>query len=225
MKDFSLAEKAYSAIKKDILTCQLDPGSQIAQSQLVERYEFGITPVREALKLLEHEGYVHSIPRFGYVISPITIKDIEDIYGVRHILETSSVRLSIQRASDEQLAQLQDMATFTYIFKDRETYLLFLEHNIKFHVAIAMTSGNRKLAEMLSSVLNEMTRIFNLGLDLKDSAQEMRHEHLALADALAARDLEHAVQIVTDQINLSRQRVMEEMTLRLGQRAMSEIAL
>ncbi len=223
MKDTSLALKAYTVIKKDILTCQLDPGSQIAQSQLVERYKFGTTPIREALKRLEQEGYVRPIPRFGYIICPITMNDIEDIYGVRLILESSAVQLAIQCASDEQLHQLQARANFSYTFKDHESYLNFLNHNIDFHVTIATYSNNRKLADMISNILNEMTRIFNLGLDLKDSAEEMRNEHVVLADALAARNLELAVGVITDQIIRSRQRVIDEMTKRLGQRAMSEI--
>jgi DNA-binding GntR family transcriptional regulator len=225
MKHSSLAEKAYVAIKKDILTCHLFPGSQIAQSQLVEQYEFGVTPIREALKRLESENYVRSIPRYGYIINPITIKDIEDIYGLRLILETSAVQMAIQRASDEELACLQEGVDFTYTFKDRESYLEFLQHNIDFHVSIATASGNRKLAEMLRGVLNEMTQIFNLGLDLRDSAEEMRLEHLRLVKALAARKLEEAVQIVTDQINLSRQRVMEEISERLDQRVVSKTGL
>jgi DNA-binding GntR family transcriptional regulator len=168
---------------------------------------------------------VQSIPRYGYIVTPITIKDIEDIYGLRLILETSSVRLAIQRASDEELRRLQDGVDFTYIFKDRETYLEFLQHNIDFHVSIAMASGNRKLAEMLRGVLNDMTQIFNLGLDLRDSALEMRHEHAALANALASRNLENAIEIITDQIQLSRQRVMEEISEYLDQRVVSKAAL
>lgn len=225
MKDTSLADQAYLAIKKDILTCQLSPGSQVAQSQLVERYEFGVTPIREALKRLEHENYVQSIPRYGFIIKPVTIRDIEDIYGLRLILETSSVRLAIQRASDEQLAEIREAANFSYVFKDRESYLEFLEQNIDFHVSIALASGNRKLAEMLSNTLNEMTQIFNLGLDLRDNAEEMRREHILLADALVSRNLELAVQIATDQINLSRQRVMEEISQRLDQRVLSKADL
>jgi len=221
----SLAHQAYAALKKDILTCELDPGSTIAQSQLVKRYDFGLTPVREALKRLEQEGYVQSIPRFGYLITPITLKDVEDLYDLRLILEQSAVRMAIQRASDEQLAQIQQKATFTYKFKNRLSYLQFLEHNISFHVSIALASGNRKLAEMLANVLNEMTRIFNLGLDLRDSAEEMRNEHIVLAAALAQRDIQLAEQIVQDQIVLSRQRVVEMLVQRLDQHAMQQIGL
>jgi len=221
----SLAHQAYTALRKDILTCELDPGSTIAQSQLVKRYDFSLTPVREALKRLEQEGYVQSIPRFGYLITPITLKDVEDLYDLRLILEQSAVRMAIQRASAEQLAQIQQKATFTYKFKNRLSYLQFLEHNISFHVSIALASGNRKLAEMLANVLNEMTRIFNLGLDLRDSAEEMRNEHILLAAALAQRDIQPAEQIVQDQIVLSRQRVVEMLVQRLDQHAMQQIGL
>ena len=221
----SLANQAYVALKKDILTCELDPGSTIAQSQLVKRYDFGLTPVREALKRLEQEGYVQSIPRFGYLITPITLKDVEDLYDLRLILEQSAVRMAIQRATDEQLTQIQEKASFTYKFKNRFSYLQFLEHNIGFHVSIALASRNRKLAEMLANVLNEMTRIFNLGLDLRDSAEEMRNEHIALAAALARRDIQQAEQIVQDQIVLSRQRVVEMLVQRLDQHAMQQIGL
>jgi len=221
----SLANQAYSALKKDILTCELDPGSTIAQSQLVKRYDFGITPVREALKRLEQEGYVQSIPRFGYLITAITLKDVEDLYDLRLILERSAVRIAIQRATDEQLTQIQEKATFTYKFKNRLSYLQFLEHNNNFHVSIALASRNHKLAEMLANVLNEMTRIFNLGLDLRDSAEEMRNEHIVLAAALAKRDIQQAEQIVQDQIELSRQRVVEMLVQRLDQHAMQQIGI
>jgi DNA-binding GntR family transcriptional regulator len=221
----SLANQAYTTLRKDILTCELDPGSTIAQSQLVKRYDFGLTPVREALKRLEQEGYVQSIPRFGYLITPITLKDVEDLYDLRLTLERSAVRMSIQRATDEQLAQIQEKASFTYKFKNRLSYLQFLEHNISFHVSIALASRNRKLAEMLANVLNEMTRIFNLGLDLRDSAEEMRNEHIVLAAALAKRDIQQAEQIVQDQIVLSRQRVVEMLVQRLDQHTMQQIGL
>ncbi|HEY6072350.1 MAG TPA: GntR family transcriptional regulator [Anaerolineales bacterium] len=224
MKASSLAEMAYIAIKKDILTCRLAPGSQIAQSQLVERYEFGVTPIREALKRLESEDYLRSVPRFGYIINPITIQDIEDIYELRLLLETSAVRLAIQRGTDDDFARLKESAEFTYIFKDPDSYLEFLQHNIGFHVEVAALSGNRKLAEMLSAVLNEMTRIFNLGLDLRDSAEEMRREHQDLVEALIDRDEAGALQQITEQIQTSRQRVMEEFSERIDQRIMTGAA-
>ncbi len=221
----SLANQAYAALRKDILTCTLDPGSRIAQSQLVERYNMGITPIREALKRLEQEGFVQSIPRFGYLITPITIKDVEDLYDLRLILEKSSVRQAIQRITQQQIEQLQSMTEFTYTFKDRESYLAFLENNVNFHMTIALTSGNRRLAEMVGSILSEMTRIFNLGLALRDSGEEMHNEHVALARAICARDVLLAEQLVEDQINLSRRRVIERLIQRQNEAALEKMGL
>jgi DNA-binding GntR family transcriptional regulator len=216
----SLANQAYLAIKKDIVICKLSPGSTIDQGQLAKQYDFSLTPIREALKRLEQEGYVQSIPRFGYLITPITIQDVEDLFDLRLVLEQSAVRMAIQRATDEQLDQIQEKATFTYKYKDPGSYLEFLEQNVHFHFSIALVSRNRKLAAMLANVLIEMTRIFNLGLDLRDSTEEMRNEHVILAAALKGRNIQLAEKIVQDQIMLSRQRVIEMLTQRVDPQTM-----
>lgn len=221
----SLADQAYQVILKDILTCELDPGSQIAQSQLMGRYAFGVTPVREALKRLESEGYVRTIPRFGYVITPITVKDVEDIYEMRSILELFTVRLAIQRATEAQIDELDRRSQFTYIYKDRDSYMEFLRQNNAFHYSIALASGNRKIAETLLNLLNQMIRIFNIGLELRDSAEEMRHEHIALVKAIRARDTGLAERIVQDQISLSRQRVLQMLNQKLANRTFTDLDL
>lgn len=212
----SIAEQAYWKIKRDILTCELEAGAQIVQSQLVERYQMGITPIREALKRIEQEGYLQSIPRYGYVISPITIADVQNIYELRLILEKPSVQLAITRASDSTLEKIRESADFTYHYRDRESYLKFLSMNTAFHVSIAQASENKKLADMIARTLDEMTRIFNLGLDLRDSGDEMRREHILLANALLKRDAELAEQILHDQITRSQERVIERLVERIS---------
>ncbi len=212
----SIAEQAYWKIKKDILTCELDAGSQVVQAQLVDRYQMGITPIREALKRIEQEGYLQSIPRYGYVITPITIADVQNIYELRLILEKPSVRLAVNRAPGRILEQIAESANFTYQYRDRESYLQFLSMNTAFHVSIAQASENKKLADMIARTLDEMTRIFNLGLDLRDSGDEMRREHILLTNALLKRDAELAEQILHDQITRSQQRVIERLVERIS---------
>jgi DNA-binding GntR family transcriptional regulator len=212
----SLADYAYNVIKKDILTCEMDPGTQFAQSELVERYGLGVTPIREALKRLMQDGYVSSKPNFGFVVAPITISDVRDIYELRLIIETASVKLAATRATKEQLEQILENASFSYRYHDRESYLEFLDFNTRFHSMVAMASGNTRLAETLEKLLNDMTRIFNLGLDLRDSAEEMRAEHIRLARALHERDSALASEIIHEQILTSQQRVLEMLWSRLG---------
>ncbi len=204
-----LSDQAYQLIRRDIIQCTLPPGLTVAQAQLVERYQLSVTPVREALKRLEQEGYVQSIPRFGYLITPITVQDIEDIYELRLMLEKPAVRLAAQRATDAQLDELQAHARFSYVYKDPQSYQEFLQANVGFHTDLALLSGNRRLAENIGRLLDEMNRIFHLGLEVRDSAEEMKNEHMALSGALATRNTKLAEEIMEDQINRSKQRVLE----------------
>ena len=132
----SLSDQAYQRIKTEILTCELRPGQQIAQKQLVERYDVGKTPVREALQRLTQEGFVQPVPRFGYIVVPITLSDIHEIYDLRLIIEPAAARLAALRGSDEQLEQIRQAADKTYTYNERETYLEYLRHNTNFHYSI-----------------------------------------------------------------------------------------
>jgi DNA-binding GntR family transcriptional regulator len=212
----SLASKTYRTIKRDIITCVLPPGERIVQSQLAEQYGFTATPVRDALQRLSQEGLVTVIPRVGYVVTEVTLSDVFEIFELRSTAETAAARLAALRASEESLTRIADHALFTYTYGDRASYSEFLERNAEFHRSIAVASGNRRLADLITGLLDELTRLFHLGLDLRDSAAEMRQEHLDLAKALCARDATSAHQIAYAQIDRSRARIMEAIAARVG---------
>ena len=205
----SLAKCAYDLIRSEIINCSLAPGQQIAQAQLVEKYGLGLTPVREALQRLTHDGLVQPYPRFGYIVSPVTEDLVRHLFEYRLILETAGVGLATTRAGDGPLARVVESARFTYVYQNREEYVRFLEQNAHFHNSIARLSGNPRLVEALAGLLDELIRVFHLGLDLRDSAVEMQAEHLALAAALQARDAGRAEQVMREQIVQSQQRVLE----------------
>jgi DNA-binding GntR family transcriptional regulator len=207
--DPSLTQRAYETLKSEIITCALAPGIQIAQRHLAETYALGLTPVREALQRLAQEGFVQAIPRFGYVVSPIALSDIREIFELRAILEAGAARLAARQASPEQLAHLAELARSTYTYQDRQSYGQFLACNAGFHRSIADAAGNQRLTELIARVLDELTRVFHLGLELRDSAAEMRDEHMALVEALQVRDSAQAEQLVLGQIARSQQRVLE----------------
>jgi DNA-binding GntR family transcriptional regulator len=210
----SLAERVYIDIKKDIISCKLLPGSILVQQQLADQYGAGITPTREALQKLAKERLVQSIPRFGYVVTPVTFLDVQELFELRLILEAATVRLAVDRASVSDLEKLSELANYTYIYQDRDSYSKFLSHNIEFHMAIAGISKNHRLELLLSQLLDELTRVFHLGLDLRDSAEEMRSEHRALVSALQAKDAHLAGQIIHDQVSKSMKRVLEALQAR-----------
>lgn len=210
----SLAEKAYEQIKHDIITCLLEPGQKIVQSALAERYEVGTTPIREALHRLAQDKLVEPVARVGYIVSEVTIDDVREIFELRYVLETATARLAATRADQELLEEIHANAHFTYTHRDRDSYSEFLSRNGTFHLAIAEAAGNDRLAEDIAQVLDELTRVFHLGLDIRDSAEEMTREHITLAEALCDRDADRASDIVQTQIARSQERILEALISR-----------
>ena len=210
----SLAEEAYEAIKKDIITCVLEPGQKIVQSKLVDRYQMGTTPIREALHRLAQDQLVEPVPRVGYIVAPVTIADVREIFELRYVLESAVARLAAYRADQEVLDELRASAHFTYTYRDRESYTEFLSLNSGFHRKIAQSTGNGRLVSAISQILDELTRVFHLGLDIRDSAEEMKEEHVALTEALCDRDPDRAARIVQDQIERSQERILQALIRR-----------
>jgi DNA-binding GntR family transcriptional regulator len=205
----TLANKAYEQIKFDIITCLYVPGQQVAQPQLVEKYKFGITPVREALHRLAQEGFLRPVPRFGYIIIPISIPDVNQIFELRSILEPAAAHIAAEVASDEALEHLIKSADFSYIPGDRQSIIDFVNNNARFHLSFAIATGNRRLVEAISRMLDEMSRIFFLGLNFREMSEEVRAEHQAIATAIYNRDPNKAEQTSREEIAHSKVRIMD----------------
>jgi DNA-binding GntR family transcriptional regulator len=165
--------------------------------------------VREALHTLQQDGLVEAVPRAGYIVSAITTRDVNELFQLRLILETAAAELAAQNATREELEQIKQAADFRYVYGEPDSYAEFLSRNTKFHHRVAMASGNERLAEILLRLLEDLERLFNLELDVRDSAEEMVAEHVDLVGALLERDSQKARQIMADQIRSSEQRVLE----------------
>src|SRR5918999_630461 len=135
--DRSLARRAYESLKQDILTCLLRPGTQIFEGELAARYGTSKTPVREALNLLGQEGLVQVLPRRGYLVAPITLRDVQEVFQLRLLLETAAAELAAEHITEEGLRQLRALVAVRYTYRDRASYARFLRANRDFHIAVA----------------------------------------------------------------------------------------
>jgi DNA-binding GntR family transcriptional regulator len=212
----SLSDQAYAIIKTDILTCVFEPGQQIAQPHLAERYGIGETPIREALVRLAQERLVEPVPRYGYVVTPISYSTVVDIYEVRLLLETAAARMAAVRGSTEELDRIVASQQFDYSADDRESYLEFLARNSNFHTLIAIASGNERLVDINTRLHDESTRVFHLGLQLEDKVEDMRQEHLELAEAIRDRDADRAENMMHSHIARTQNRVLEALSRHFG---------
>jgi len=205
----SLAEQAYVRLRQEILTCILPPGQVVSERELARRYEMSKTPIREALVQLYHEGLVRRLPGRGYLVTPITVKDVRDLFDLRLVLEVAVAERAAQRLTPVQIAVLGEMANVSYCLDDFESHISFLEANRKFHLTLAEAADNRRLLDVLQGLMVEMDRLFHLGLRLRDSAGEMVEEHREVVAALEVGDIERLKNSIVRQVTTSRERVME----------------
>jgi DNA-binding GntR family transcriptional regulator len=205
----SLAEQAYLRLRQEIMTCSLSPGQVVSERELARRYDMSKTPIREALSQICHDGLMQRLPGRGYMVSPITVKDIQDIFDLRLILELAAAERAAQNPSPAQIAALKELAVVRYSLDDPESHINFLKTNRAFHLKLAEAAGNRRLVDRLEGLLLEMDRLFHLGLRLRDSSEEMVREHQEVVTALESGDVEGVRDAIRRQIIASRDRIME----------------
>jgi DNA-binding GntR family transcriptional regulator len=208
----SLTEQAVAALRRDILTTRLAPGETLSEAAAAQRLNLGKAPIRAALARLAEEGLVQAVPRRGWVVSLVTIRDIHEVFDLRLLLEPEAARRAAGRVCAEALRRLDAVCAAGYRPEDEESALAFLDANKGFHVAVAELSGNARLARQVDRLLDESTRMLVLGLRRRDRSGEMAHEHHALIEALALGRAAEAAGIMHEQVTASREMVLAALT-------------
>lgn len=204
----SASTRAYRRLKDQILSCELAPGVSLNEGRLAEALALSKTPVREALAMLAHEGFVEVLPRQGYRVTDLTVADVQELFHLRLLLEPAATALAAERATADQLHELRRLAEGPAGGREPEPYETFVIRDREFHVRLAEASGNRRLAITLVAVLESMQRLFLSGLDLRETADDQRREHRELLAALLKGNHHLAHDIAVRQIESSRERVM-----------------
>jgi len=204
-----LQDIAYRMIKDDIVSCKLAPNERLTEVQLSARYEMGKAPVRSGLLRLCHEGLIEAKARRGYIVAPVTIRDIQEIFQLRLILEPRAARLAAGHLNEHQIARLKQSSQVGYSASDPEGIGIFLEANKVFHVCIAEAADNRRMAHTIGRLLDEMKRLLHLGLVARPRGTQYPNEHRELLEALLAGESEKAEQLAYAQIRGGQKMVLE----------------
>jgi DNA-binding GntR family transcriptional regulator len=185
------AEKAYQEIKKKIIRTELNPGSVINESLLMEELGYGRTPVREALKRLQSDDLVDVKPRRGIFVSDLAITDLTQIFEVRVELESLATKLACERITEYQLKKLKAL-TDKYLSSENTTKEEMIEWDGKFHALIREATHNRFLITNLEYYYNLSLRIWYLALPQAAAEEIDVQAHSEIYQAIAARDVKLA---------------------------------
>jgi len=204
-------QRAYQAIREQITTLELAPGSPINEQRLAEDLDMGLAPVREALKLLAHEGLVVIPPRHGLYVADVNLPDLEQLSEMRLTLESLSARLAAQRATPDDLVVLDALRQEQAATPVEDSHRLFdVDH--KFHQAIARAAHNKYLANALERFFGLSQRLWYLALPHLGFLPSAVEKHLDLAEAIKAGDADRAEQIMHSHVQDFYDKVREVLT-------------
>jgi DNA-binding GntR family transcriptional regulator len=197
--------KIYKELRRAIIMGHSRPGERLEVEEIAHRYNTSVTPVRDALQMLNQEGLVAIRPRSGYFITSLTLKQLRDMLEMRKILEVAAVERAVQRVTPEQLQQLRTVHA-GYTGDDEESYDRYTDENSRFHRLLAEASGNLKLAESVGHLMDRLARF----MVLRHAGKSLEATHLRIADALAARDAEAARRALLEDIDSARDAILDE---------------
>jgi DNA-binding GntR family transcriptional regulator len=150
-----LRDDIYRRIRHAILTCEFQPGQELREQALAERYRVSRSPIRDALLRLEQEDLVIVLPRQGYRVKPILTSEVETLFSF-HLLMDPACAAAAARADDVALRRLNQFRGFA----DREyTEAEYLEYNASFHNAVAGLVDNKRLAAVVRNLIDQFDRL------------------------------------------------------------------
>lgn len=196
-----VAEKIRNAIESG----EFMPGQRIGEAEMSTRFQVSRTPVREAFRILEAEGYLVHSPRCGVVVKELKRRDIVEIFEIRSCLEQLMVRKVVEHISESGLEKLNDLAykmENQMMQMDKES---FAKLDAKFHEFLVANCGNLTLKEMVETLKISTSLIRNrAGFD-PERGKNSLHECLEIIRAINQRDTQAATTLMADHFDRSLQ--------------------
>ncbi|QIB33316.1 GntR family transcriptional regulator [Ancylobacter pratisalsi] len=197
----SLRTLAYDAIKKAIT--EMDMYGQDSEIRLDERQlsqDLGVsrTPIREALTVLEQEGFVRSVPRRGIFVVRKSKREIIEMIIVWAALESMAARLAADRATDRELAQLREVFHDFEESTPSEHMNEYSDANIRFHQTVIRLSGCSMIAEMTENLFIHIRGIRAVSVRQENRSERSMQEHRGIIAALVERNADLAERLVRE---------------------------
>ncbi len=198
--DKSLRERAVSNIRQAIVSGVLKPGERLVETAIAEQMGISRAPVREAIRLLEHEGFVVSFPRKGSFVIELTRADIEEIYTLRTALEGLAIKLALPYFTSEEIDKLDVMVEKMHQAAENQDMFQLVEWDHAFHNHIVQMSRNDRLLQAWLRMSAQMRLFFTMKDQLFDNLDDVVDTHYPILKALRRGDVDITEKIMNEHI-------------------------
>jgi DNA-binding GntR family transcriptional regulator len=160
----------------------------VAEPELAARFGISRTPIREAFRQLESEGYLTVIPRKGALVACFSAKDVEEFYAIKSILEGYAARKACTLLSSREINKLEAINEKLREIADEGDIRRFFKVHNSFHELFIKGAGNEKLHEMISLLLKKFQRLRLASLSKPGRMLISVEEHEKIIEAFRNKD-------------------------------------
>lgn len=219
----TLRERILETIREAILNGQLRPGEKVAEPELAERFGISRTPIREAFRQLESEGYLTVIPRKGAVVTDLSEREVEEFYSIKSILEGYAARMAAEKMTDKDYERLEAInARLKQLATEGDVKTFFRVHD-EFHELFIRAAGNDKLFTLIGQLLRKFNRLRMASLALPGRMEISVQEHNKILEAFRQHDGEKADSLVRKNAAYGGQVLIQSLAQSEGRRAEKSI--
>ncbi|MCD8148922.1 MAG: GntR family transcriptional regulator [Clostridiales bacterium] len=171
--------RAYSILKEKIVNCEYAPGSMLNEAQLASSLGFSRTPIREAISILEMEGFLIIVPKKGILVTDILLSDVVQIFQTRMEIEAVVLKLAAPNIPKEEIHSW--INTFS---SEESSVKVGYQMDTDMHLSIVNHCNNSYIIDMMKKVFDKNMRVIITSTENKEHMQEARKEHIEILQCL-----------------------------------------
>lgn len=202
-----VCETLRDAVRRGIL----QPGERLMEIQLAEDLGVSRTPVREAIRKLEMEGYVIMMPRRGTYVADLSIRDINEVFEIRTSLESLASGLASERITEDELEKLQRLLVEIGACIKSGDMESIVRADTEFHDLLYQASRNTRLVGIISNLREQLTRFRTTSMSFPGRLKATLEEHRKIVEAIAQGDEKAARKAAEHHMEKSEQTLLASM--------------
>lgn len=183
----TLREKVAELLREAIIQQKIKPGERITELEIASRYGLSRTPIREAFRQLESEGFLKIIPRKGAIVAELNEKDIRDFYEIKAVLEGYAARVAAARITDAQITHLERLNRKVKEYAAKMDMVGLIKNHNEFHHFILEICGNHKITSVVGNLVQQFLR-FRFLVSSSSGLNKMHADHDKIIEAFKAHD-------------------------------------
>lgn len=177
----------YEFVKDKIITGMYNPGEKLNEREIAKLVNVSRTPTREALRILEHEGFVTNIAKRGVFVKKYSPEELDTLHRMLILLEGLAVEMAVPNLSKSDLTSLQKMTNRLRSLAFKKNYRDYLAINNDFHLLFPRVTGSTELFDILSQLRKRTFRFYYAQIIVDDQFEQYVNDHQEMIDALRGK--------------------------------------